>query len=59
MLIRAMIAFIALPGIVALIVPPSIAYFDPWNSYHWTPGIIVMCIGTFVLLWCVRGFYVG
>ncbi len=59
MYIRALIAFIALPGIVAIIAPPLLAYFDPWKGYHWTPGISVMCIGTLVLLWCVRDFYVS
>ena len=58
-LIRALIAFIALPGIAAVIVPLLIAYFDPWNEHHWPPSILVMCIGTFVLLWCVRDFYVS
>jgi len=59
MYIRALIAFIALPGVAAIIAPPLIAYFDPWKGYHWAPGIPVMCIGAFVLLWCVRDFFVS
>jgi hypothetical protein len=39
MLIRALIA---LPGIVAGIAPPLIAYFDPWHKNQWAPGIIVI-----------------
>ncbi len=57
MFFRALTAFIALPGIVAVITPPVIAYIDPWNRYHWSPGIFVMIIGAFVLFWCVRDFY--
>jgi len=59
MYFRALTSFIALPGIVAVILPPLIAYFDPWRGEHWTPGIVVMCIGAFILLWCVRDFYVS
>ncbi len=59
MFIRALIAFIALPGIAAIIAPPLIAYYDPWNWYHWTPGILIMCVGAFVLFWCIRDFYVS
>lgn len=57
MFIRALISFITLPGIAAVIVPPLITYFDPWSEEHWAPGIIVMCIGAFILLWCVRDFH--
>jgi len=59
MFIRALIAFIALPGIAAIVAPPLIAYFDPWKGFRWAPGIFVMCIGGFVLLWCVRDFYIS
>jgi protein-S-isoprenylcysteine O-methyltransferase Ste14 len=57
-LIRALIAFIALPGIATVIVPLLIAYFDPWNRAPWLPGVLVMFMGAVVLLWCVRDFYV-
>ncbi|MCW8963748.1 MAG: isoprenylcysteine carboxylmethyltransferase family protein [Gammaproteobacteria bacterium] len=59
MVLRALLSFIALPGIVAVILPPLIAYYDPWRGEHWAPGFIVMFIGAFVLLWCVRDFYVS
>lgn len=58
MFLRAFIAFIALPGMAAIFAPPVIAHFDPWKGNHWTPGIIVMCLGAFILLRCVRDFYV-
>jgi protein-S-isoprenylcysteine O-methyltransferase Ste14 len=57
MFIRALISFIALPSIIAIIVPPLIAYFDPWNRVHWNIGIFSMIIGAGILLWCVRDFY--
>jgi protein-S-isoprenylcysteine O-methyltransferase Ste14 len=57
MIIRTLISFIALPGIIAIVVPSLIAYFDPWRQGYWTPGIYIMSIGFFVLLWCIRDFY--
>lgn len=57
MIIRALMSFIILPGIVAVVVPSVITYFDPWRQGYWFPGILIMCVGIFVLLWCVRDFY--
>jgi protein-S-isoprenylcysteine O-methyltransferase Ste14 len=57
MFIRALISFITLPGIIAVIAPLLIAYFDPWNRNYWSPGIFIIFIGTLILLWCVRDFY--
>lgn len=59
MFIRAFIAFIALPGIAAVIAPPLIASVDPWRGSRWTPGMLVMGLGVFVVLWCVRDFYLS
>jgi protein-S-isoprenylcysteine O-methyltransferase Ste14 len=59
MFIRALLAFIVLPGVAAGIAPPVIAYVDPWRGAVWMPGLAVMLIGTFLLLWCVRDFYVS
>ena len=59
MIIRALTAFIALPGIVALLMPPLIARFDPWKLGSWAPGILIMGLGLVVLLWCVRDFYIS
>lgn len=58
MIIRALISFIALPGIFAVIAPPLIAYFDPWKRPDWLPCVFVMFMGGVILLWCVRDFYV-
>jgi protein-S-isoprenylcysteine O-methyltransferase Ste14 len=59
MYIRALIAFIVLPGIVALIAPLAIVYLDPWIGNLKMPGALAMCLGIFVLLWCVRDFFVS
>ncbi|CAN5668353.1 isoprenylcysteine carboxylmethyltransferase family protein [soil metagenome] len=54
---RAVLAFVALPGVVAFIVPWLVLArrrpdgpFDLW-------GIIPFAVGTGLLLWCVRIFY--
>ncbi len=58
MFIRALIAFISLPGIFALLLPPLIAQFDPWKGRHMTPGIIILFTGAVIVLWCVRDFLI-
>jgi protein-S-isoprenylcysteine O-methyltransferase Ste14 len=59
MLLRAVVAFVALPGIVAYVLPlllaPAPADRPPW---HWA-GLALIAAGTFLLLWCVRDFYVA
>lgn len=54
---RALVAFLALPGIVAFLVPlllkPATTAFSPW----W--GMIPLVAGTVLLLACVREFYVA
>jgi protein-S-isoprenylcysteine O-methyltransferase Ste14 len=59
MFIRALLSFIVLPGVAAGIAPPVIASFDPWRRAVWMPGLVVMLAGAFLLLWCVRDFYVS
>ncbi|MDI9239403.1 isoprenylcysteine carboxylmethyltransferase family protein [Lysobacter sp. LF1] len=55
---RALLAFLALPGVVAFLVPLS------WASLAHLPlrqpaGLLAVALGTFGLLWCVRDFYVS
>jgi protein-S-isoprenylcysteine O-methyltransferase Ste14 len=59
MFLRALLAFLALPGLAAVLVPPMIAWFDPWRGQVWIPGLSVMLVGAAVLLLCVRDFYVS
>lgn len=56
---RALLAFFVLPGIVAVLAPLLIALFDPWRGETWLFGLIVICAGALVLLWCIRDFYVS
>jgi protein-S-isoprenylcysteine O-methyltransferase Ste14 len=58
MLARAVLAFLALPGIVAIAVPVTIGF-----SAHYRPRYIALATallvgGACLLLWCVREFYV-
>lgn len=59
MFMRALVAFLVLPGVVAFFLPPIIGYVDPWRYRSLDLGRIVMVIGVIVLLWCVRDFYVS
>jgi protein-S-isoprenylcysteine O-methyltransferase Ste14 len=55
----ALLAFVALPGVVAFIVPLCVAlgwqHLPPRNAAGWLP----VGVGTAVLLWCVREFHVA
>jgi protein-S-isoprenylcysteine O-methyltransferase Ste14 len=60
MLWRAIFAFLALPGVVAILVPGAIA----WNRSHASKpwlfiGLTLFVAGFASLLWCVRDFYVS
>jgi len=59
MFLRALIAFITLPGVIALILPPIIGISDPWHYEPRLEGIVVAGIGFALLIWCVRDFYVS
>lgn len=59
MLARAVIAFLALPGTVGYLVP---ILLSPGRTAHgaWAPaGASAIAIGSLLLLWCTRDFYVG
>jgi protein-S-isoprenylcysteine O-methyltransferase Ste14 len=59
LLTRAVLAFVALPGTVAFLVPLFlIAPRRPLRSFDWL-GLIPLTLGTVLLLWCVREFYVA
>jgi protein-S-isoprenylcysteine O-methyltransferase Ste14 len=59
MFVRALVAFLALPGVVAGLVPLLIvgvhAHFGKTAPF----GIALLSIGLLLLLWCVRDFYVS
>ena len=56
--LRALIAFLALPGVVAFLVPALLLGSIDTRSLH-GEGALVFLGGVFVLLWCVRDFYVA
>ncbi len=59
MFLRALLAFITLPGIAAVLGPPVIAWIDPWRGNFHPLALAVMALGVLILLWCVRDFYVS
>lgn len=60
MLWRALFAFLALPGIVAIAVPAWYAArgLRAGASFH-AVGLLPLILGFALLLWCVRDFYVA
>jgi protein-S-isoprenylcysteine O-methyltransferase Ste14 len=59
MFIRALLAFLVLPGIVAGIVPLLILRMHPELSRFAGYGIALLVVGVILLFWCVRDFYVS
>lgn len=53
---RALTAFLVLPGMVAFLVPWLLR--PPSARFH-SIGLVPLSLGTFLLLWCVRDFYVA
>jgi protein-S-isoprenylcysteine O-methyltransferase Ste14 len=58
MLLRALGAFFALPGMVAFVLPVWIGISTGSPGRYVVPAALLLCLGTTVLLWCVREFYV-
>jgi len=59
MLTRALAAFIALPGIVAFAVPIAFGISAHRPVRHVPPAAAAVGLGTLLLFWCVREFYVA
>jgi protein-S-isoprenylcysteine O-methyltransferase Ste14 len=59
MLPRAIVAFLALPGVVAYLVPIAIGTSERRPVQQAAAGAGILCVGTLLLLWCVREFYVA
>ncbi|TLY93504.1 MAG: virulence factor MviN, partial [Gammaproteobacteria bacterium] len=63
MLWRALLAFLALPGMVAFAVPLWLAWSAPApaparrGAALWPAAWLVVLAGASLLLWCVRAFY--
>jgi protein-S-isoprenylcysteine O-methyltransferase Ste14 len=56
--VRALISFLALPGIVAFLGPALLARPIETRVLH-GEGVAVFLAGSLILLWCVRDFYVA
>jgi protein-S-isoprenylcysteine O-methyltransferase Ste14 len=57
--VRALASFLALPGVVAGLVPWLIVSNDRGRGEGWSAaGLVVSGAGLALLLWCVRDFYV-
>ncbi len=59
MLGRAVAAFLALPGVVAFAIPIAVGASAGRPVRRVAVAAVVLCIGTLLLLWCVREFYVA
>ena len=58
MLGRAVAAFLALPGVVAFAIPIAMGASAGRAVRRVAVAALVLCVGTLLLLWCVREFYV-
>jgi protein-S-isoprenylcysteine O-methyltransferase Ste14 len=57
LLVRAILAFIALPGVVAFVVPLLVLAPGGWEAFVNRPALTLVGVGIALLLWCVREFY--
>ena len=58
MFLRALFAFLALPGIVAFAIPIYWLVSAPGSRFVQPLGLLPLLLGCAGLLWCVRDFYV-
>ena len=56
-LFSALLAFLALPGLIGVAVTLLLAWADPWRGAPSVLGAPVIALGAYVLLWTVRDFY--
>jgi len=59
LLLRAILAFLALPGTIAFLVPLWIARAGAAPGKFHPGSIPILAAGVVLLLWCVRDFYVA
>jgi len=59
MLFRALLAFLLLPGTVALLIPLLWLWQSGNLQVQWPWGLLILVLGGLGLLWCVRDFYVA
>ena len=56
--VRALLAFVALPGMVAFVVPAMLVPSSQTRAVH-LEGLVPFIAGVVVLLWCVRDFHLA
>ena len=59
MFLRALFAFLVLPGVFAGLIPAWIVSSDARRGDGSPIGLVPMAVGCVLLLWCVRDFYVA
>jgi protein-S-isoprenylcysteine O-methyltransferase Ste14 len=59
MFARALLAFLALPGVVAFAVPVAWLVASAHTNLVQPLGLLPLVVGSAALLWCVRDFYVS
>ena len=59
LIIRAIVAFLALPAVIAGLVPALIVRSGTVDHRATPAGIALLGVGGFLLLWCVRDFFVS
>lgn len=59
MFLKALVAFLVLPGSFAGLIPAWIVASDRWRGDGWKFGLAPAGLGLVLLLWCVRDFYVA
>ena len=59
MLLRALVAFLALPGMVAFVLPVWIGTSSGRAPGYVAAAAALLSLGTALLIWCVREFYVA
>jgi protein-S-isoprenylcysteine O-methyltransferase Ste14 len=59
MFLRALLAFLVLPGLFAFAIPAAILAGTGHTAPVHPAGLIVLALGCIGLLWCVRDFYVA
>jgi protein-S-isoprenylcysteine O-methyltransferase Ste14 len=59
MFTHALLAFLALPGVVAFILPVIWLRASSHTRLVHPLGLVLLVVGVFALLWCVRDFYVS
>jgi len=59
MFAQALLAFVALPGVIAITVPVIWLWTSSRTSLVQPLGLVPLLVGFFALLWCVRDFYIS